>query len=418
MAMEDIEEIGKRAVAAARALMTVSGGARDAALEKIAEFLGNRHAEILEANAVDLMAARESGMSDSLVDRLTLNDSRIDGMAQGAIEVAAMADPLSEYISAKEMPNGLRITKRRVPLGVVAMIFEARPNVTVDAAALCLKSGNVIILRGGKEAINSNTALAGVMREALVAAGLPADCVQLVTDTSRDSATALMELTGYVDVLIPRGNLGLIKAAVENSKVPIIETGIGNCHTYIDESADLEMGAKIIQNAKCTRPSVCNAAETLLVHKNIAGEFLPLAKKYLDEFNVELRGDAVTISILGDAVKPATEEDYYTEFLDFILAVKVVSDIDEAIEHIAKYSTLHSEAIVTRDMENARRFQNEVDAAAVYVNASTRFTDGGEFGLGAEIGISTQKLHARGPMGIMELTSSKFVIEGSGQIRV
>ena len=417
MIMAEITRLGELARAASRGLMTSRGALRDAALEKIAELLNSEKQKIIDANAADLAAAREDGMRESLVDRLALNDSRIAGMADGARQVAAMPDPLADYISMKEMANGLRIGKRRVPLGVVAMIFEARPNVAVDAAALCLKSGNAVILRGGHEAINSNIALTDIMREALTAVGLPADSVQLVTDTSRDSANALMEMTDYIDVLIPRGGAGLIRSVVERAKVPVIETGVGNCHIYVDETAELEMAAAIIQNAKCSRPSVCNAAETLLVHEKIAEAFLPIAKKYLDEYKVELRGDEKTRAILGADIIAATDEDYYTEFLDFILAVKVVSGIDEAIDHIAKYGTMHSEAIVTRDMENARRFQNEVDAAAVYVNASTRFTDGGEFGLGAEIGISTQKLHARGPLGIMELTSNKFVIEGNGQIR-
>jgi glutamate-5-semialdehyde dehydrogenase len=356
-------------------------------------------------------------MRQSLLDRLALTPDRIRGIADGVRQVAALDDPIGQIDKMATRPNGLVIGRKKVPLGVIAIIYEARPNVTVDAAVLCLKAGNAVILRGGKEAINSNTAFANIMRSAVAEAGLPEDCISLVSDTSRASAQELMLLTEYVDVLIPRGGAGLIKSVVENAKVPVIQTGVGNCHVYVDSDADLDMGAQIIFNAKCSRPSVCNAAETLLVARDIAPKFLPKAKALLDTKNTQLRGCPETRAILGDSVVPATEEDYYTEFGDYILAVKVVSGVEEAIEHINKYNTGHSEAIVTNNYANSQRFLDAVDAAAVYVNASTRFTDGGEFGLGAEIGISTQKMHARGPMGLEQLTSSKFIIYGSGQIR-
>ncbi len=335
----------------------------------------------------------------------------------GVRQVAALPDPIGEAVSMVRRPNGLIIAQIRVPIGVIAMIYEARPNVTVDSAVLCLKSGNAAILRGGKEAFESNKALVDIMREAIAESGLPADCISLVQDTSRESATELMRLSEYLDVLIPRGGAGLIRSVVENSKVPVIETGIGICHVYVDDSADLDMAAEIAFNAKCSRPSVCNAIETLLVSECVADKFLPMAKKKLDTKNVELRGCERTVEILGSSVKKAIQEDYKTEFGDFILAVKVVSGIGEAIDFINEYGSGHSEAIVTSDYFSSQRFLEQVDAAAVYVNASTRFTDGYEFGLGAEIGISTQKLHARGPMGLNQLTSNKFFIYGNGQIR-
>ena len=338
-------------------------------------------------------------------------------MAQGVLDVAALPDPIGAVLSGSKRPNGLNITKVRVPIGVIGIIFEARPNVTSDAASLCLKSGNAVILRGGKEAINSNKCIADIMRSALEKSALDKNCIQLIEDTTRQSSVELMGLVDYLDLLIPRGGAGLIKAVVENAKVPVIETGVGNCHVFVDESADIDMAANIIYNAKTSRPSVCNAIETILVHKNIAEKALPVIKARLDEKNVELRGCERTREILGDSVIPAIEVDWATEYLDYILAVKVVDNIDEAIAHITKYSSGHSECIVTENYKNANRFKNEVDAAAVYVNASTRFTDGGMFGLGAEIGISTQKIHARGPMGLNELTSMKFIIEGDGQIR-
>ena len=413
----DIRSIGAAAKAASRVIGTSSAKTRDAALRAIAAALEARSEEIFAANEKDLAAARENGMSPAMLDRLALNESRVKGMAQGALELLDAPDPLDRVFDERVRPNGLKITKKAVPLGVIAIIYEARPNVTVDAAVLCLKSGNAVILKGGKEAINSNLKLGEIMRSALESVGLPGDCVSVVPDTSREAASALMTLNEYVDVLIPRGGKGLISAVVKNATVPTIETGTGNCHAFVDASADLDMAAKIIFNAKTSRPSVCNALETALVHADAAEKFLPLMKAALDAKNVELRGCERARAILGDCVKPATESDWADEFLDYILAVKVVDGIDEALAHIARYSTGHSEAIITRDKANADRFLREVDAAAVYVNASTRFTDGGEFGYGAEIGISTQKLHARGPMGIDCLTTYKYLIEGDGQVR-
>lgn len=414
--MTTLEEMGQRAKSAARKL-SAAGAKKDAALLQIAAALEQAQAEILAANAQDLKAAKENGMSESLLDRLTLTSARISGMAEGVCQVAALSDPVGKIIEGGVRPNGLRVEKVRVPLGVIGIIYEARPNVTADAAALCLKAGNAVILRGGKEAIHSNVCIAEIMRSALEQAGLPADCIQLVQDTSHDSANAMMNLTDYLDVLIPRGGAGLIRSVVQNSHVPVIQTGVGNCHVYVDDTADIDMAANIIFNAKTSRPSVCNAIETVLVHKEIAEKALPAMKARLDEKKVEIRGCARTRRILGECVVPAVKNDWETEFLDYILAVKVVDSMDEALEHIARYSSGHSEAIITKSYENAARFTAEVDSAAVYVNASTRFTDGGEFGLGAEIGISTQKLHARGPMGVNELTSVKFIISGNGQIR-
>ncbi|WP_457944209.1 glutamate-5-semialdehyde dehydrogenase [Caproiciproducens sp. LBM24188] len=414
--MTALETMGKNAKLAARVLAT-AGAKKDKALLAMADALEAGEAEILAANQEDLNAARAAGMSDSLLDRLALNHARIQGMAQGVRAVAAQSDPVGTVVGGSVRPNGLKIEQVRVPLGVIGIIYEARPNVTADAAALCLKAGNAVILRGGKEAFRSNQAVAQAMRSALEQVGLPKDCVQLVQDTSRSSAVEMMQLTEYLDVLIPRGGKGLIQSVVQNSRVPVIETGAGNCHVFVDESADLEMAAEIIFNAKTSRPSVCNAIETILVHKKIAERALPVIKARLDEKHVELRGCERTCAILGDSVLPATEEDWATEYLDYVLAVKVVDSLEEAMEHIARYSSGHSEAIVTESYRNAQRFTQEVDSAAVYVNASTRFTDGGEFGLGAEIGISTQKLHARGPMGVNELTSTKFIVTGSGQIR-
>jgi len=415
--MNELTKLGAAAKEASRYLAICNTYAKNQALEAIAAALKAQSQAILKANEQDINRAQESGMAKAMLDRLTLNQARIDGMSKGLLEVAALPDPIGETIDTVLRPNGLSISRRRTPLGVIGIIFESRPNVTVDAAALCLKSGNAVILRGGKEAISSNTALAKIMRQALKDAGLPEDAVCLVEDTTRQSAVDMMGLTGYIDLLIPRGGAGLIRTVVENAKVPVVETGVGNCHIYVDDEANLQMGAKIIFNAKCSRPSVCNAAETLLVARSIAQDFLPLAKELLDTKQVELRGCPETAAIIGESIVPATEEDYYTEFLDYILAVKVVSGIDEAMAHIAKYTSGHSEAIITNNYFTARRFQDQVDAAAVYVNASTRFTDGGEFGLGAEIGISTQKTHARGPLGLRELTSFKFIINGEGQIR-
>ena len=355
-------------------------------------------------------------MSQALLDRLALSESRIQDMAQAVKEVAKASDPVGKVLSGGVLANGLKIEKVTVPLGVIGIIYEARPNVTSDAAALCLKAGNTVILRGGKEAFRSNQAVTRVLREALEERGLPADCVQLVEDTSRQSAQELMALTDYLDVLIPRGGAGLIRSVKENARVPVIETGVGNCHVYVDDSAQVDMAADIVFNAKTSRPSVCNAMETLLVHKDIAEKALPLIQARLDEKQVELRGCERTRAILP-GIRAAGEEDWETEYLDYILAVRVVDSLDQALEHIARYSTGHSECIVTENYSHAQRFLNEVDSAAVYVNASTRFTDGGQFGLGAEIGISTQKLHARGPMGLEQLTSYKFLIQGSGQVR-
>ena len=415
--MTQLEMQGLAAKNASRVLSIAGTAKKNAALEAIASALEARREEILAANQEDMTAAKAAGMRPSLQDRLALDGSRIAGIVDGVRQVAALPDPIGEITKMSTRPNGLVIGKRRVPLGVIGIIYEARPNVTVDAAALCLKSGNAVILRGGKEAFHSNQAFVSIMRDALESAGLPRDCVALVTDTTRQSAAELMNLTEFLDVLIPRGGAGLIKNVVENAKVPVIQTGVGVCHVYVHGEADLDMAARIIHNAKTSRPSVCNAAECLLVDRAVARDFLPMAWQLLQTKNVELRGCPETRAILGDFVVPASEEDWDTEFGDYILAVKVVGGFDEAVEFIHAHGTGHSEAIVTNNYFAAQQFLDQVDAAAVYVNASTRFTDGNEFGLGAEIGISTQKMHARGPMGLEELTSSKFVIYGTGQIR-
>ena len=414
--MTALEQLGRRAKQAEQFLRTASTASKDHGLTQIADALLEHTAAILEANAKDIANGEQAGMSPALLDRLRLNEARIAGMAQGMREIVALPDPVGRVLSGGNRPNGLQIVKVAVPLGVVAVIFEARPNVTADAAALCLKSGNAVILRGGKEAIHSNQAIAAVMRAALEQAGLPQDCIQLVADTSRDSANELMRLNAYVDVLIPRGGGGLIRAVVEHATVPVIETGVGNCHVYVDQAADLEMAAEIVFNAKTSRPSVCNACESLLVHRGIAEQALPLIKRRLDEKQVVLRGDKAACAILP-GIEAAQEADWSTEYLDYILSVKVVGSIEEAIAHIGRYGTGHSECIVTQNYSAAEQFLNEVDAAAVYVNASTRYTDGGELGFGAEIGISTQKLHARGPLGLSELTSVKYKIYGAGQVR-
>lgn len=415
--MITISEMGRRAKIASRALAAADTALKNKALAAMAQALIDGMDKVLEGNRKDVENGKANGMSVSLLDRLSLDEKRVRGMAQGILDTAALKDPCGEIISGGVGTDGLFIRKVRVPLGVIGIIFEARPNVASDAAALCLKAGNSVILRGGKEAINSNMATIALLRSAVASVGLPEDCIQLVEDTSRESANQLMRCSEWLDVLIPRGGAGLIKAVVQNATVPVIETGTGNCHCFVDESADIAMAADIVFNAKTSRPSVCNALETLLVHKSIAQQALPAIYDRLKEKNVQLRGCEATRAILGEEVLPATEEDYDTEFLDYILACKVVENIDEAISHIERYSTGHSECIVTADYANAGLFTRLVDSAAVYVNASTRYTDGGVFGLGAEIGISTQKLHARGPMGLTELTSMKFIVEGNGQTR-
>ena len=412
----NLTEMGIKAQSAARLLAVTTADTRNAALAACARALLDNKAAILEQNALDLAAGKEAGLSDAMLDRLALSEERIAGMADGMLNVYTLPDPLGVTLEQRELSSGILLEKVSVPIGVIAVVYESRPNVTADSAALCLKSGNAVILRGGKEAIHSNKAIAGALREAVASAGLPEDCIQLVTDTTRESANALMKLNGYVDVLIPRGGRGLIRAVVENATVPVIETGAGTCHVYVDKDADLGMAAKILFNAKASRPSVCNACECVLVHKDVAARFLPMAEALLKQKHVEIRGDERVQTILPSAV-PATDEDWGKEYNDYILAAKVVDSMDEALEHIYRYGTKHSEAIVTENLEAAERFLNEVDAAAVYHNASTRFTDGGEFGMGAEIGISTQKLHARGPLGLRELTSMKYKLHGKGQVR-
>lgn len=411
-----LETLGTQAKTASRVLMTASTAAKNSALLKIADALLQNTDYILAENEKDLAAGRANGMAESLLDRLALSADRIRGMAQGVREVADLPDPIGAVQSEITRPNGLTIQRVSVPLGVIAVIFEARPNVTSDAAALCLKAGSACLLRGGKEAIHSNTAIAEVMRNALRGTDFPADCIQLVEDTSRESATALMRLSGYVDVLIPRGSARLIRSVVENATVPVIETGAGNCHVYVDRDANIDMAAEIVFNAKTSRVSVCNAAESLVVHADIAEKALPKIAARLSEKDVTLYGDARAKAILPD-ILPADEGDWGTEYLDYKMSVRVVDSVEEAIAHITRYSTGHSECIVTDNPKTAEKFLNEVDSAAVYHNASTRFTDGGEFGFGAEIGISTQKLHARGPLGLPQLTSVKYKIFGNGQIR-
>ena len=415
--MTALQQQGAAAKAAAYVLATAGTARKNAALAAIADILADRQQEWLAANAEDVAAAKEAGMRPAMLDRLTLTADRIAGIVDGVRQVIALPDPIGKVDKMETRPNGLIIGRRRVPLGVVAIIFEARPNVTVDAAALCLKSGNVCILRGGKEAIRSNRCVAALMREALEKAGLPADCISLVQDTSHATAEELMHLDGYVDVLIPRGGANLIRTVAREASVPVIRTGEGVCHIYVDDEADLDMGARILLNAKCSRPSVCNAVECVLIHRDIAAAFLEKAVPLLDEYHVELRADGEALAILGQRAVPAQESDWDAEYDDYILAVKIVGGLDEAVHFINTHGTGHSESIITTNYFKAQRFLDAVDAAAVYVNASTRFTDGGEFGLGAEIGISTQKMHARGPMGLEELTSCKYVIYGEGQVR-
>ncbi len=401
---------------AAAALGVLSSSVKDKALLAMADALLTHSKEILEANARDMEAAKAKGTKASYLDRLQLTEVRIEQMAEGLRQTAALPDPVGECEYGAQRPNGLEIRRVRVPLGLIGIIYEARPNVTADAAGLCLKSGNAVLLRGGSEAINSNTAISRILAKAAYEAGIPQGALQFIEDTDREAVTAMTHLNGLLDVIIPRGGAGLIRHIVENSSVPVIETGTGVCHTYVDESADLEMALNIAINAKTSRPSVCNAMETLLVHQAAAGKFLPLLKEAMEAKGVELRGCEKTLALLP-GLTAATEEDWSTEYGDLILSVKVVDSLDEAIEHINRYNTGHSESIVTESLVSANRFQREIDAAAVYVNASTRYTDGFEFGFGAEIGISTQKLHARGPMGLRELTSTKYLIVGDGQVR-
>lgn len=409
-------EQGKKAKQTLTFMSQVTTEQKNNALGIIADMLEENIEKIVSANNVDIENGRQNGLNDGLIDRLMLNADRIKAMADGARQVASLPDPCGRVLSEYKKDNGLLIKKITVPLGVIGIIFEARPNVTVDAAALCLKSGNAVILRGGKEAINSNTALADIMREALAKAGFPQDVIQLVGDTSRQSSNDMMHMNEYLDCLIPRGGKGLIKAVVENSTVPVIETGSGNCHIYVDESADINMAANIILNAKTQRISVCNACESLVINSKIIDKALPVIAKKLKEKDVEIRGDERAQKACS-LVVPATDEDFATEYLDYIISVKTVDTVDEAIAHINANSTGHSEAIITENKENAEKFLKCIDSSSVYVNASTRFTDGAEFGLGAEIGISTQKLHARGPMGLEQLTSTKYLIYGDGQVR-
>ena len=413
--MSYIEELGIAAKKAERAVSGISVGAKNAALKAIADKLTTNKELIIKENAKDLEAAKANGMSESMQDRLTLTEKRIDAMSEGVLQVMALDDPIGEVLGGKDLPNGLHIVKKRVPLGVIGIIFESRPNVTVDAAALCLKAGNVCILRGGSDAIHSNKCLVSLMREALKETGICEDAIALVVDTSRQVAGEMMKLDRYIDVLIPRGGGGLISSVMRNSTIPVIQTGEGNCHVYVDRFADIDMAVNIVDNAKTQRPSVCNAIENVLVHKDVAEQFFTaLAKKW--DGKVKFIGDEETAKYVA-VEHIATDEDYRKEFLDYVIAAKVVKSIDEAIDHINTFGTRHSECIVTINLDNAEKFQQSVDAAAVYVNASTRFTDGFEFGLGAEIGISTQKLHARGPMGLEALTTYKYLINGKGQIR-
>ena len=414
--MVELIEKGKLAKSAALKLSSLATNVKDTALLSIADALCENSDYIIAENEKDVQKGKENNMSVSLIDRLSLNKDRIEAMAEGIRQIAALNDPIGEVIHQTKRPNGLKIGKVRVPLGVIGIIYEARPNVTADAAALCIKSGNAVILRGGKEAFNSNMAIVKVMQNAGYNAGLPVGSINLVEDTSRESATALMKLNDYLDVIIPRGGAGLIRAVVENATVPAIETGTGNCHVFVDKTADLEMAKNIVINAKTSRPGVCNAEEKLLVHKDIADKFLPDMLSALKEKGVEIIGDENVLKIMPECT-PATEEDWGTEYLDLKIGVKVVNDVDEAISHINKYNSKHSEAIITESYENSQKFLDQIDAAAVYVNASTRFTDGFEFGFGAEIGISTQKMHARGPMGLSELTTTKYIIYGNGQTR-
>ncbi|KAF1085608.1 Gamma-glutamyl phosphate reductase [Sporotomaculum syntrophicum] len=406
----------KKAREAARKLAYLSTDIKNDALLAMADSLLKNTYNILEANALDVHEGAKNGLSQALLDRLLLNQARVADMANGLAMVASLPDPVGEVESMWTRPNGLRIGRTRVPLGVVGIIYEARPNVTVDAAGLCLKAGNAVLLRGGSEAINSNKAITNVIAEAAIREGMPEGAINLIETTDREAVNFMLKLNDYIDVIIPRGGASLIQTVVQNATVPVIETGVGNCHVFVDRYADLEKAQRIVLNAKCQRPGVCNALESLLVHQAVAAEFLPVALEALKTAGVEVRGCERTRDVAG-WVNPASEEDYASEFLDLIISVKVVDGFDEALDHIYRYSTRHSEAIITENYTRAIRFLNEVDAAAVYINASTRFTDGGQFGFGAEIGISTQKLHARGPMGLKELTTNKYIVFGDGQIR-
>ena len=412
----ELFDIGKKAKTAKAKVANMSTNDKNKALLAMADALEKNKDIIIKANELDIKKGEKNGLTKALLDRLLLNEKRIKDIADGLRQVASLPDPIGEVMSGWKRPNGLNICKTRVPLGVIGIIYEARPNVTVDAIGLCLKSGNVVVLKGGSEAINSNIAIVKVVQDAAKKAGVPDGAIQLIEITDRSAMSVFLKMNAYIDVIIPRGGAGLIQTVVQNSTVPIIETGIGVCHTFVDASADLEMAKNIAINAKVSRPGVCNSMETLLVHKDIAAEFLPFMIKAFEEHSVEVRGCEKTKEIYAN-VKVATEEDWYTEYLDLIVSVKVVESVEDAIDHAMTYGTNHSECIITKDYNNAQKFKAEVDAAAVYVNASTRFTDGFEFGFGAEIGISTQKLHARGPMGLLELTSIKYIIEGSGQIR-
>lgn len=409
-------EIGRNARETARRLGILSSSDKNKGLEAVAAALLEGEGEILTANQDDVIAATIAGMNQGLLDRLMLTPDRIQAMVDGLIQIAGLEDPVGEVLGMRPRPNGLLIGQKRVPLGVIGIIYEARPNVTADAFGLCFKTGNAVILKGGSDALLSNTAIVKWIRKGLMDAGLSENAVQLITDTDREVTKQFMKLNQYVDVLIPRGGAGLIRTVVENSTIPVIETGTGNCHIYVDETADFNMALDIIFNAKTQRIGVCNACESLLVHRSVAKEFLPLLKTRLDKKQVEIRGDEESVSIVPEFTR-AVEEDWGTEYLDYILSVKLVGGVEEAIAHINRYNTGHSEAIITKSYDNSQKFLNEVDAAAVYVNASTRFTDGFEFGFGAEIGISTQKLHARGPMGLKELTTTKYIIYGDGQVR-
>ncbi len=411
-----LQELGIRARAAEPKAALLQCKEKNRGLRAAAEALVRYKAEILEANQRDLERAKKNGMRQALLDRLQLSEDRIQGMAEGLLQVAGLEDPIGEVVGMKLRPNGLRIGQKRVPLGVIGIIYEARPNVTADAFGLCFKSGNVCILKGGSDAIDSNQKIVEVIRAALKEEGLPEDALLFIADTDRETTREFMRMNSYVDVLIPRGSAGLIQAVVENSTIPVIETGTGNCHIFVDETADFDMALEIIDNAKTQRIGVCNACESLVVSSKIAEEFLPLLKARLDKKQVEIRGDKRAREILPSIVE-AVEEDWGKEYLDYVISLKIVDCFEDAVSHINRYNTKHSEAIVTRDYCHAERFLNEVDAAVVYVNASTRFTDGFEFGFGAEIGISTQKIHARGPMGLKELTTLKYVVYGDGQVR-